>query len=407
MATPLHVMILEDQKADAELMLHELRRGGFAPDGICLETEADFLAHLKTGCPDVILSDYNMPQFDAIQALCLLKETGLDIPFIIVSGSIGEDLAVRAMRLGAADYLLKDRLGRLGQSVMQALENRRLREQERLAKETLRRAHDELELRVQERTAELQKEIAERMRFQKTLEQKTIELEKADQAKSQFLAAMSHELRTPLNAILGFTGTLLMKLPGPLNDDQEEQLRIVENSATHLLSLINDLLDLAKIESGKVELKPERVVCQGLIREVVTTLQPLARAKRLLLAARVPDEELIVRTDRRALAQILLNLTSNAIKFTERGWVHLDLDRRQVNGGALTSISVTDTGVGIRAEDQAKLFGAFEQVARGRQQGTGLGLHLSQKLATLLGGEICFRSKQGEGSTFTLLLKEN
>jgi protein-histidine pros-kinase len=224
------------------------------------------------------------------------------------------------------------------------------------------------------------------------------------QAKDRFLATMSHELRTPLNAIIGFTGTLLMKLPGPLNADQDKQLRTVQTSARHLLALINDLLDLAKIEAGKVELNLEPTPCRPLLEDVVAPLRPLAEGKGLELLIAAPAEEVVIRTDRRALAQIVLNLLNNAIKFTEHGSVRLGIARREIDGKGVVEFSVQDTGVGIRPEDHVKIFTAFTQVdaATRRQEGTGLGLHVSQKLAGLLGGTITCRSEYGKGSTFTL-----
>ena len=200
-----------------------------------------------------------------------------------------------------------------------------------------------------------------------------------------------------------------MKLPGPLTGDQEKQLTTIQTSAKHLLSLINDLLDLAKIESGKVELKLESVVCQSVIEEVVTTLRPLIEAKGLLFKLQLPGEEIVLQTDRRALNQIILNLSNNAIKFTEHGEIRLELARHRDNGRTMTEISIADTGIGIRAEDQVRLFEAFEQVGPSvsrRHEGTGLGLHLSQKLAGLLGGWITFVSEYGKGSTFTLVIPE-
>jgi signal transduction histidine kinase len=230
--------------------------------------------------------------------------------------------------------------------------------------------------------------------------------EEANRQKSQFLSNMSHELRTPLNAIIGFTGTLLMKLPGPLNSEQEKQLGTVQASGRHLLSLINDLLDLAKIESGKAQLNLERVTCQAVLEEVAATLRPMAESKGLELALAKPERDVAIRTDRRALSQIVINLANNGIKFTERGSVQLGLTERVENGRRFAEISVTDTGIGIREEDQNKLFRAFEQMEPGqRNQGTGLGLHLSQKLATLLGGSIAVRSVYGKGSTFVLRLE--
>jgi protein-histidine pros-kinase len=252
------------------------------------------------------------------------------------------------------------------------------------------------------------RDATERRRFEQALREKNVELEAAIQAKDRFLASMSHELRTPLNAIIGFTGTLLMKLPGPLTFDQEKQLRTVQSSARHLLSLINDLLDLVKIESGKVELNLEPVVCQSVIAEVLAALAPLAAAKGLRLVEPDPQADVTVQTDRRALNQILLNLTNNAIKFTDRGEVRLTLEQSDGPDGGLTIISVSDTGIGIRAEDQARLFQAFEQMPGAemrRREGTGLGLHLSQKLAALLGGEITCVSGSGRGSTFRLSLR--
>jgi signal transduction histidine kinase len=258
---------------------------------------------------------------------------------------------------------------------------------------------------------ELEKEIEQRRSAENalakqaaSLAEKAELLRRANAAKDTFLASMSHELRTPLNAILGFTGTLLMKLPGPLTLDQEKQLRTVQSSAQHLLSLINDLLDLAKIESSKVELRLEPVVLEGVVQEVARTLQPLAHAKglKLEIAAEVPDVGL--RSDRRILTQILLNLTNNAIKFTEQGSVRIELRQQPDSGYPLPAIRVVDTGIGMRLEEQAELFQAFRRVGNSvrRRDGTGLGLHVSRKLAELLGATITVQSEPGKGSIFTL-----
>jgi protein-histidine pros-kinase len=250
------------------------------------------------------------------------------------------------------------------------------------------------------------RDVTERKRAEQTLQEKNIQLEKAIQVKDRFLESMSHELRTPLNAIIGFTGTLLMKLPGPLTADQEKQLTTTQTSARHLLTLINDLLDLAKIESGEVKLVREPVTCQSVMEEVLTALRPLAEAKGLQFKVEMPAEQIVLQTDRRALSQILFNLGSNAIKFTERGEVQLELAQQSRNGQSVTAIRVTDTGIGIRAEDQDKLFQAFELLSTGggrnNREDAGLGLYLSQKLAGLLGGTITIASEPGRGSTFTL-----
>jgi protein-histidine pros-kinase len=253
------------------------------------------------------------------------------------------------------------------------------------------------------------RDATERRRFEQTLQEKNIELENAIRTKDRFLASMSHELRTPLNGIIGFTGTLLMGLPGPLTADQDKQLKTIQASAKHLLSLINNLLDLAKIESGKVELDFEPVSCQSVMQEVAGALRPLAEGKGLAFAIEVPAHECVVQTDRRTLSQIISNLTANAIKFTEHGQVCLALEHRLDNGRGETAIHISDTGIGIRLEEQDKLVEAFSQVdasAARRHEGTGLGLHLSQKLAALLGGRITFRSIYGQGSNFTITLPD-
>ena len=261
-----------------------------------------------------------------------------------------------------------------------------------------------IKIRGETYTSSAIRDITARKRIEKALHEKNIELQNANLAKDRFLAGMSHELRTPLNAIIGFTGTLLMKLPGPLTDEQERQLQIVDSSARHLLSLINDILDVAKIESGKTSISPERVHIQQIADDVVDALRAMALEKRLQLEVDMPAERIVAVTDRRALHQILLNLTNNAIKYTERGSVKIN--GRVEHDGRIT-LEVRDTGIGIRLEDRARLFQAFEQLdasSTRRFQGVGLGLHLSQRLATLIGGTLDCESTYGQGSVFTLTL---
>jgi PAS domain S-box-containing protein len=234
-------------------------------------------------------------------------------------------------------------------------------------------------------------------------EQARAEAERANRAKSAFLASISHELRTPLNAIVGFTGTLLMRLPGPLTLDQERQLTTIQRSSRHLLALINDLLDLARIESGRAEIRLAPVPCQELLAEVVASLRPLADGKQIGLHLRMPEDHVRIQSDGRALRQILINLVNNAVKFTDSGEVWVGLEQRDQQ----ILISVADTGIGIRPEDQARLFQEFgraDTVEVRAREGTGLGLRISRKLAELLGGTIELSSVFGKGSTFTLIL---
>jgi PAS domain S-box-containing protein len=258
------------------------------------------------------------------------------------------------------------------------------------------------------------RDVTERKRFELKLQETNVQLEAASQAKDRFLASMSHELRTPLNAVLGFTGTILMGLSGPLTADQRKQLETVQANGKHLLSIINDMLDLAKIESGNVELEFEPVNCREVLEEIVTALRPRADEKGIELEMAVPDHDVTVQTDRRSLSQILINFTNNAIKFTEVGSVRVELEGQKnggtgENGGSMTRFRVVDTGMGIKEEDREKLFAAFEQVepsATRRFEGTGLGLYISQKLAELIDARIVFESDYGTGSSFVLELRE-
>jgi len=227
--------------------------------------------------------------------------------------------------------------------------------------------------------------------------------ESANRVKSAFLASMSHELRTPLNSIIGFTGIILNELAGPLNLEQKKQLKMVKGSSHHLLNLINDVLDISKIEAGEVEITREAFSMPQVIDQVVESLRPLAEQKGLSLFAKVdPDVEQVV-SDERRIRQIFINLANNAIKFTEKGGVRIACQRRD---GAI-EVRVTDTGIGIHEADMEKLFKPFQQLDTGtarRYEGTGLGLSVCKRILDLLGGRIWVESRVGEGSTFAFTL---
>ncbi len=257
------------------------------------------------------------------------------------------------------------------------------------AEAALRQAHDDLERKVTERT--------------RALEEANEQLKELDRLKSEFLATMSHELRTPLNSIIGFTGILRQGLPGPVNPEQNRQLGMVHSSAKHLLGLINDLLDLSRLESGRMDLHIERFPFSSVVEEVVHTLQPQVLQKKLTLETHLDDPKLELETDRKKTFQILLNLANNAVKFTEKGWVRIET-RTTADG---VDVTVIDTGIGIQPEQIGRLFEAFRQVdgsARRVYEGTGLGLYLCRKLVTMLGGSIGAESVFGVGSRFTFHL---
>ncbi len=228
-------------------------------------------------------------------------------------------------------------------------------------------------------------------------------LEAASAAKSQFLANMSHEFRTPLNAIIGFTEVLQDLIPGPLNADQREYLGDIHNAGQLLLRLINDVLDLAKVEAGHLELFYETFPIAQTMRETVTALRGAAEKKGLSIQVNLPPDLGLITADQIRLKQILFNLLSNAVKFTDRGGVVVS---GSIESGQL-HVAVTDTGIGMRTEDMDRIFVEFSQVdashAR-RHEGTGLGLALSKRLVEAHGGRIWLDSKFGEGSTFHVSL---
>ncbi len=241
--------------------------------------------------------------------------------------------------------------------------------------------------------------------YEKKLQEKNRELELASQAKDRFLSMMSHELRTPLTSILGFTSILLTKEPGPLTDDQEKQLISVHMSGQRLLSLVNDLLDVTRIESGKVLINTTLVDINTLIKELVDELKPLAEKKGIQFNYVHPSKKITLNTDKRALSQIIINLANNAIKFTERGEIEIKVSEESIEGQPSLAIHFIDTGIGISKLDQERLFQAFERIDTPiRNVGTGLGLYLSQKLALLLNGHIECTSEIGKGSTFSLII---
>jgi len=260
----------------------------------------------------------------------------------------------------------------------------------------LRKVHEELEKRVQARTAEL-------AAANKALELQNREVERATRLKSKFLASMSHELRTPLNAIVGFSDLLAEQTAGMLNDKQQRFVNHIKQGSSHLLQLINDILDLSKIEAGQLELRCEDFQVKDALPEVLSTIRPLAMAKNILVEHKM-EADWAVYADRVRFKQILYNLISNAVKFTPKDG-RIDIDC-QADGNSVR-ISVADNGIGIRAEDQAVIFEEFRQVegaAETTHEGTGLGLAITKRLVEQQGGRISVESEPGKGSRFTFTL---
>jgi signal transduction histidine kinase len=253
----------------------------------------------------------------------------------------------------------------------------------------LRQINQEMEQRIAERTAEL----AEAME----------KAQAADRIKSAFLATMSHELRTPLNSIIGFTGIMLQGLAGPLNEEQHKQMTMVKNSSRHLLSLINDVLDISKIEAGQLDLSVQSFDLKLSLEKMVKLVSPLAGQKGIDLRLDLSDDIGTIATDQRRLEQVFLNLINNAIKFTEKGYVLIACWTENY----YYLMSVSDSGIGMRPEEIVEIFKPFHQVDTGlarKHEGTGLGLSISKKLLDMMGGTIKVVSQWEKGSTFTVRL---
>ncbi len=259
----------------------------------------------------------------------------------------------------------------------------------------------------------LKYEINRRKEMEISLREAKEQAESADRLKSAFLASMSHELRTPLNSIIGFTGILLQELPGPMNPEQKKQLGMVKASSKHLLSLINDILDISKIEAGQLQIVESEFYLSDSVQKVIQSIIPLAKKKDLDVTFKISENIGAIVSDSRRIEQILLNLLSNAVKFTETGGISLNVKLHTPLTSPTKKViefSVIDTGIGIKDEDLDKLFKPFQQVETGltrKYEGTGLGLSICDKLVNLLGGKITVNSQWGKGTTmsFTIAYK--
>jgi signal transduction histidine kinase len=298
-------------------------------------------------------------------------------------------LAIYAREPDAFDETEVELIAELGENLAHGIAALRARNERAEAIAALERARSELEDRVRQRTAEL-------------VEARDA-AESADRLKSAFLATMSHELRTPLNSIIGFKGIVLQGLAGPLNDEQAKQLGMVQNSSRHLLALINDVLDISKIEAGQLDIYCAPFPMLPAIEKTVSAILPLAEKKGIAVRTELSPEVGEITSDQRRVEQILLNLLGNAVKFTDQGEVVVQcrLDHEWI------VTTIWDTGIGVDPKFHQSIFEPFRQADTGlarKREGTGLGLSICKRLVELLGGFISVESVLNQGSTFTVRL---
>jgi signal transduction histidine kinase len=379
----LRVLLIEDSEDDADLLTLALRRGGYEVSCERVHTPEAMQMALQAGGWDVVISDYVMPRFNGVDALKLLQARGVDIPFIVVSGHIGEELAVAAMKAGADDYVMKDKLARLVPAVARELREAEGRRARRASEEALRQSEARLK-----RALEAEQRARE-------------EAEAAGRAKDQFLAMLSHELRTPLTPVLMVAHTLQtsMKLPARVRSALQMIQRNVELEA----KLIDDLLDLSRITHRKMELQLETVDVHQLLQNVIEMCHADVQAKAQSLVTKLKADRHHTRADAARLQQVFWNLIKNAVKFTPREGT---ITVQSANFGDKICVRVKDSGRGIEKCVLDRIFNPFEQ---GGQKithefgGLGLGLAISKATIDNHGGKLTADSPGKDlGAEFTV-----
>lgn len=501
MSIPLQALIVEDSEDDAFLLVAELERGGYKPMFVRVDTEIEMIEALDRQSWDIIFSDYSMPAFRATDALQLIQSFGLDVPFIIISGAIGEAEAVALMKAGANDYLIKGKLGRLIPVIERELREADSRLAKRQAEISLRQAYEDLDVLVQERTDQLAKvsqqnqlildAVAEGIlgldasgeiafinpaaakmtgysaeeligrtlqdklyrispddpttpilatfteeRFQQTdgifnrkdgsffaveysstliRENEAVvgavvtfrditERQAIEHIKDEFISAVSHELRTPLSSIRGSLTLLATQQLGELNEKGRQVLKIAINNSDRLVRLLNDILDLERLGSGKIQMVKQACDVNDLMQQSVECVQEIAATSDIEISVSPPAASCLVWADSDRIVQVLTNLLSNAIKFSPP---HATVYLTSQIEGDLLKFEVKDNGRGIPTSKLDVIFGRFQQVdaSDSRQKGgTGLGLAICHDLVQQHDGKIWAESSLGVGSSFYFTL---
>jgi len=383
------ILVVDDLKQNLQVIGNLLENQGY--DTTFAVSGKQALEQIKISPPDLILLDLMMPEMSGLEVCKILKsdERWQNIPVVFLTANRDPQSLVEAFNTGAADYITKP-----------------FQPEEVLARINSQLTQIALRRQLQQQNQELQAEIAQRHQTEQALVQAKQAAETANQAKSTFLANMSHELRSPLNAILGFTQ--LLRRGTNLTSVQQENVNIVYRSGRHLLDLINDILDLSKIEAGRVQLHWETIDLLELLSEIRNMLSLRASDKGLILHFEIDrDVPRCFVSDRLRLRQILINLIGNAIKFTEKGSITLAVNwvknqNKSSQASNCLGFVVEDTGVGIAPHELSLLFQPFSQTTSGFRaaEGTGLGLAISRRYIYLLGGEIQVASELGQGTTF-------
>lgn len=511
--TPIQILHLEDNQSDSLLVQIHLKKEQINFEYFFVDNEHDFLKHLENKQTDIILSDYNLPDYSGAEALIVSRTRFSHIPFVFVSGTMGEEAAIESLLNGATDYVLKNRIERLGSAVKRAIRESNLQQEYQKAILRLRQKEEQYRtliegmneglmltdtndtiLFVNQQTCDITgynaeeliqknchkilfdptnkslnqeldylkkqgvkksfeiemvrkndekiwvhvscspvyndkneetgmigvfQDISDRKKTENERNILTRELvlakekaEESDRLKSAFLANISHEIRTPMNGILGFAE--LLKTPDLTPDTQNRYIHIIEQSGKRMLNIINDIVDISKIEAGQMIIHMEETNVNQLLKDLLVFFTPEANSKglKLSLSMKLTDEKSIIQTDHTKLAQILSNLIKNAIKFTKSGSIEFGYNSNGVETLHATSLQffVKDTGVGIPEDQIDMIFERFRQgsVSLTRAyEGAGLGLSISKAFVSMMGGKIWVESEPNNGSIFFFDLPVN
>jgi signal transduction histidine kinase len=441
----IRVLVVDDEESLLAVLSQVLSKSGYEVTAAASGEEAWEI--FKTDPFPLVITDIVMKEMTGIELLKKIKEMCPDTQVIIITSYASLDTAVNALRSGAYDYLFKpfEDLDMISTVTGRAVEKMKLISENRQLIEKLNRKGDELEHRVEERTSELdltneqlKSEIEEHKRTAEELKQAKEAADSANRAKSEFLANMSHEFRTPLNHIIGFTELVADRKFGELNTEQENYLKNALVSSRHLLAMVNDILDLSKVETGKIALEPSEVDMKVLFQNCLSMFKEKAKNHNIVLSSDMQGAPDTIIADERKMRQIIYNLLSNAVKFTpDNGRVNLNARKiackirpglRQADPQYLhivekfenhgtdsindhedcLEVGITDSGIGIKGEDLKRVFNRFEQIdgsINRKYAGTGLGLSLTKALVEIHGGKIWAESKgKDQGSTFRFII---
>jgi two-component system, sensor histidine kinase and response regulator len=360
--TQLRVLLVEDNLLDAELVLRALRTGGFEVSSAVVQDEAGFTREVRSRCPEVVLADYNLPNWKGMEALEVLRREGFDIPMILVSGALGDMTAVACIKRGATDYVLKDGLARLPESIRRALEEKHQRQ-----------------LRLQ---------------VEKNLARKVEELARSNADLEQFAYVASHDLQEPLRMVTAYTQLLGERYKGKLDENADKFIGYASEGAQRMQVLIQDLLAFSRV--GRNGVPSASVDCNGVMEEVRQTLSTaIQESGALITNGKLPA----IWVDRTQITQVFQNLIGNAIKFRGKEPPVISVEAEELDNQWLFRVS--DNGIGIAPEYAENIFVVFQRLhARTEYPGNGIGLAICKKIVERYGGRIWVESQAGSGSTF-------